>query len=81
MSESAEIIKTTKLQGYYTNEDDEQVQVEFDIKGLDATYEEIDTNQSSGKRIKDAAGGLKMTQDIVRRDWAFLKWFSSKNSQ
>ena len=66
------------------NEDDEQVEVEFRVRGLDAAYEAIDTNLSSGKRLKgdqNATSTLKMAQDIVRRDWVFLKWFSSKNGQ
>ena len=36
------------MQGFFKNEDDEEIQIEVSIKGEDATYEDISL-QSTGK--------------------------------
>ena len=62
------------------NADDEEIQVKLKLKGQDATYEDI-SKESKGSKIKERKS-FKVYQNIIKSDWIFTKWLSSKsNSQ
>ena len=45
-------LKATELSGYFTIDDNEEIDIQLKVKCINATYEKIDSLESSGRRVK-----------------------------